>query len=226
MILLDRSSGRTWRTPARFGDDYSNMPLRSDQKSFSLFPISAVVAASMVVMALLQAGPATWIEALRYDRDAVTGGEAWRIVTGHFLHLSWSHLALNLAGLGLGTWLFGSDRAPVQWLLATGVSAVACGAGLWCFSSDVRWCVGLSGILHGLMVVGFAGWAHAGERWAWLLLAAVVGKMAWEQLGGDMPWADAMAGGGVITDAHLWGAVGGASFVIGELIWRGRKRQV
>ena len=147
-------------------------------------------------------------------------------MTGHFVHLGWSHLALNLAGLGLGTWLFGSDRSPRQWLAATFVSALACGAGLWWFSPTVGWCVGLSGVLHGLMVVGFGGWVLAGERWAWGLLAVVIGKMAWEQLGGDMPWASALAGGRVVTDAHVWGAMGGAIFLAADVAWRGLRARV
>lgn len=201
------------------------MSLQFDRPRYSLRPISVVVAFATMVMVALQAMPEAWQHAIRYDRDAVTTGEWWRIVSGNFVHLGWRHLALNLAGLWLGTWLFGADRSPRQWLLATLITAVTCGAGLWLVSTDVRWCVGLSGILHGLMIVGFGGWALDGERQAFWLLALVVGKMAWEQLGGDMPWADSMAGGRVITDAHLWGAVGGAAY-LGAGAWKARLARV
>jgi hypothetical protein len=90
----------------------------------------------------------------------------------------------------------------------------------------VGWCVGLSGVLHGLMVVGFGAWILAGERWAIGLLAVVIGKMAWEQAGGSMPWESGMAGGRVITDAHVWGAVGGALFLAGDIAWRGLRAKV
>ena len=202
------------------------MALPSDRDGFSLVPIGTVVAASMVVMAALQALPEPLQATIRYDRDAVAAGQWWRLVSGHFIHLGWSHLALNLAGLGLGTWLFGADRSPRQWLLATLVSAVACGLGLYWFAPSVRWCVGLSGVLHGLMVVGFGGWFLAGERWALVLLAVVLGKMTWEQLGGDMPWAAAMAGGKVITAAHVWGAVGGAAYLASAHAWRWYRARV
>lgn len=180
----------------------------------------------MVAMALLQAMPESWRHAIRYDRPAIAAGEAWRLLTGHFVHLGWSHFALNMAGLGLGTWLFGADRHPVEWLLATFVAALACGLGLWWFSPDVIWCVGLSGALHGLMIVGFGGWALGGERRAWWLLLIVIGKIAWEQFGGDMPWASTMAGGRVITDAHLWGAIGGALFLAADMVWRRWRRRL
>jgi rhomboid family GlyGly-CTERM serine protease len=179
-----------------------------------------VVAFSMLAMAVIQALPQPWQDTLRYDRAGIAAGEVWRIVTGHFVHLGWSHFALNMAGLGLGTWLFGADRSPRQWLIATLVSAMASGAGLWWFSPSIEWCVGLSGVLHGLMVVGFGGWVLAGERWAWAFLAVVIGKLTWEQLGGDMPWANVLAGGRVVTDAHLWGAAGGVAFLAVEAAWR------
>jgi rhomboid family GlyGly-CTERM serine protease len=196
------------------------MALATDQERYSLGPIAAVAALSMVVMTVLQALPVPWQHAIRYDRQAIAAGQWWRLVSAHFIHLGWSHLALNLAGLALGTWLFGADRSPRRWLVATAVSAAACGLGLYWFSPSVGWCVGLSGVLHGLMVVGFGGWVLAGERWAIVLLGIVIGKMAWEQLGGDMPWAAAMAGGRVITAAHVWGAAGGALYLAGEAVWR------
>ncbi len=202
------------------------MTLASDQRAFSLRPISLVVALSMLVMGVLQVMPEPWRLALRYDRAAIGAGEFWRIFTGHFVHLGWRHLVLNLAGLGLGTWLFGQDRSPTQWLMATLSSALVCGAGLWLLSPTVGWCVGLSGVLHGLMVVGFGGWILAGEKQAWGLLGVVLIKLAWEQLGGDMPWADTLAGGRVVTDAHLWGAAGGALYLAAEVTWRHRRAQV
>ncbi|MCC7259333.1 MAG: rhombosortase [Gammaproteobacteria bacterium] len=187
-----------------------------------LRPIVAIVAVSSVVMAAMQAIPEAWQHLLRYDRPAVGAGEWWRLLSGNFVHLDWAHLALNLAGLWLGTWLFGADRSPRQWLAATLLTATTTGVGLWLFSPSVLWCVGLSGVLHGLMIVGFGGWALAGDRLALGLLGLVAAKMAWEQAGGDMPWAASLAGGRVITDAHVWGAIGGAAFLAVATVWKGR----
>lgn len=196
------------------------------QRIWPMQPIARVVAVAMLAMIALQALPITLQLALRYDRAGVGSGELWRLVTGHFVHLGWRHLALNLAGLGLGTWLFGTDRSPRQWLLATLVSALTCGFGLWWLSPSVGWCVGLSGILHGLMVIGFGGWVLTGEKQAWWLLGVVMIKLWWEKAGGDMPWAESLAGGRVVTDAHLWGAAGGALFLGIEAAWRGVRARV
>ena len=41
------------------------------------------------------------------------------------------------------------------------------------------------------------------------VLLAIAAKLGWEQWGGAMPGTAALAGGSVITEAHLYGAVGG-----------------
>jgi rhomboid family GlyGly-CTERM serine protease len=209
-----------------FSESHRNSPLYIEKQLFSLIPIGGIVALAVVLMVAVQAAPAEWRLHLRYDRAAVAAGELWRLVTGNFVHLSWTHLTLNLAGLLLGTWLFGADRRPAQWVLAAAVSAVAVNAGLFLLTPSVHWCVGLSGLLHGLMVVGFGGWVLQGDRMAGWLLGVVLAKLMWEQLGGEMPWTEELAGGMVVTDAHLWGAVGGALYLSTAAFWQGFRAQV
>lgn len=206
------------RTCRTVRGDYIKMASVTGAAALQPRSIYLWVGASIVLMAAIQSLPPDVQNALRYDRDAVTAGEWWRIASGHFVHLGWKHLALNLAGLALGTWLFAADRSAGQWLLATLVSALACGVGLWLFTPEIRWCVGLSGVLHGLMIVGFGGWVLRGDRAALALLALVITKLAWEQAGGSMPWEDALAGGRVVTDAHLWGALGGALYLAPDVV--------
>jgi rhomboid family GlyGly-CTERM serine protease len=199
---------------------YSKTLLATENKRFWSARIYAIVGFSMAVMGLLQISPADWQMALRYDREAVAAGQLWRLLSGNFVHLGWAHLGLNLLGLALGTWLFAPDRSATQWLLATLVAALSVNLGLFWFTPGVHWCVGLSGVLHGLMVVGFGGWALQGERYAWGFLALIAAKMTWEQLGGDMPWTEDLAGGAVVVSAHLWGAVGGLLYLGGVAFWR------
>jgi len=55
-----------------------------------------------------------------------------------------------------------------------------------------------------------------------ILLVLVVGKLVWEQLTGALPGSESIAGGEVLVDAHLYGAIGGA--VIGAwLVLRNRR---
>jgi rhomboid family GlyGly-CTERM serine protease len=199
------------------------MSLSIENKHYSFGPIAAVAAIAVALMALLQALPENWHDWLRYDRAGISRGEWWRIVTGHFIHLGWSHLALNVAGLAIGTWLFGTERSPVQWGIATVLSTLACGLGLWWFSPDIQWCVGLSGVLHGLMLVGALSWAMNGEPAGWWLSGFWFIKLSWEYFRGEMPWSGSLTGGTVVTDAHLWGALGGLLYLALSLAWVRRR---
>jgi rhomboid family GlyGly-CTERM serine protease len=167
---------------------------------------------------LMQLGGEPLRAALAWDRDALEAGQWWRLASGHFVHLGWSHLALNLAGLGLVTWITGRAYGLVRWLLIAVITLAAIDAGFWFLYDELDWYVGLSGLLHGLLVAGLFAGATRGDREAMALGALVVGKLAWEQLAGPLPGSESTSGGAVIVDAHLYGAIGG---LVGALVpWR------
>lgn len=201
----------------------AKVSLDTDTSNNSWQPSALLAAVAVLVMTLLQALPSAWQDWLRYDRAGIADGQWWRIVTGHYIHLGWSHLGLNAAGLAVGTWLFGPERSTGQWLIATTISTLACGLGLWWFSPSVQWCVGLSGVLHGLMLVGSLTWALRSEPAGWWLTGFWIAKLVWEAFRGEMPWSGALTGGTVVTQAHLWGACGGVLYVGLSLAWSRRR---
>ena len=162
--------------------------------------------------------------ALRYQRDAVFAGQWWRLITGNLVHLGWSHLLLNLAGLILVWLLFYRSLTTRSWIIVFAVSALAVGGGLLLFDPQLEWYVGLSGALHGLFAAGLVASLWAGNRAEWLLAAVFAAKLAWEQLVGPTPGTAKLAGGNVIVDAHLYGAIGGAVTVL-LLILASRRRR-
>ena len=178
------------------------------------------VAAGMVaaVAVLLQLGGKPVQEALAYERDAVASGQLWRLVTGHFVHLGWSHLLLNLLGLALVCWLVGHAFNWLRWLYIGLVILATMGAGFWFLYPVLDWYVGLSGLEHGLIAAGLLAGIVNRDREAMILAGFVVAKLGWEQAVGPLPGSESTAGGAVIVDAHLYGAIGG---VLGALLsWR------
>ena len=147
--------------------------------------------------------------AIAWDRDALAGGEIWRFVSGHFVHLGWSHLALNLAGLALIAWIVGRAWDWPGWLVVTLARIGVIGAGFWTLNPHLEWYVGLSGLLHGLLAAGLVVGLARREAESVVLAVLVAGKLAWEQLAGPLPGSEGASGGAVIVDAHLYGAVGG-----------------
>jgi len=159
--------------------------------------------------------------ALRFERTLVLRGEVWRLITGHLVHLGWSHLLLNLAGLALIWGLFQRQLGTLEWWWVWLASTLAVSAGLFFFNLNLGWYVGLSGVLHGLFIAGLLMALRQDPWWGdGALLAVVVVKLAWEQLYGALPGTSALAGGNVIVDAHLYGAIGGAVAVLPLLLRR------
>ncbi len=175
----------------------------------------------------IMAGGDSVAEWLRYDRVALAHGEYWRLLTAHLTHLGWSHLLLNLAGLFLLQALVGDVLSRCEWLWLMLFSALCISAGLWLFEPQLRWYVGLSGVLHGVLLGGALLQSLGGHREGVYLLVITLAKLLWEQLAGPMPGSEATAGGKVIVNAHLYGAIAGGVFVMllwSRPAWRRRSR--
>lgn len=181
-----------------------------------------MLAAALV---LIQAIPdaSVW---LRYDRIAVEQGELWRILTANFIHLGWGHLVLNAAGLLAIAWLFAEDYSLGEWIFVLLVCSVGTSLGLYLLNPEIDWCVGLSGALHGLFVAGAVALLFDEPRLGIGLLLGVTAKIAYEQFVGAMPFSEGVVGGSVVTDAHLWGAIGGLAAALGVRVWRGNNRRL
>jgi rhomboid family GlyGly-CTERM serine protease len=159
---------------------------------------------------------------LKYDRLAIADGQFWRLLTGHLTHLGLSHLALNMAGLLLVWLLVGRYYRPGEWLVIFLMSAGVASAGFWYLSRNMLWYVGLSGVLHGLIIAGAIRGLRQLPGESAVILAAVIGKLTWEQLAGPLPGSESVSGGNVIVNAHLYGAIGGAIAAGG--LWRGARQ--
>ncbi|MEZ5566394.1 MAG: rhombosortase [Gammaproteobacteria bacterium] len=176
-----------------------------------------------VLLIALQLLPDTWQRAMWFDRAAIDHGQWWRILTGNLIHLGWRHLALNVAALLIGIWVFYPARTPIAWAIAQTVCALVSSLGLYFFSPNIQWCVGMSGALHGLLMIGAIDWIRQGDRMGWVLLAVWSGKLAWEQWQGALPLSAETVGSAVVVDAHLWGAIGGLLYVALEFLYRQRR---
>lgn len=162
------------------------------------------------------------LQALRYDRTAIGDGELWRLLSGHLVHLGWGHYLLNAAGLALVWLLVGHALTTGLWLCALVVIIAVIDVGFWFLNPQLAWYVGLSGALHGLLVLGLMLSFAESVRENAVLVFLVSAKLVYEQWFGPLPGSESTAGGAVVVDAHLYGAIGGAT-VAGLLRIRVRK---
>ena len=163
----------------------------------------------VLLVALLIAGfdaGAFW----RYERAAIGSGEVWRLASGHFAHLSTSHLVMNAVGLVLVWLLVGHTATWRQWVLVLVATILGIDVAFWVLEPQLEWYVGLSGVLHGLLVFGLLRDFRIGKLENTLLLAAILAKLGYEQLIGPLPGSTETAQGPVVVNAHLYGSIAGA----------------
>lgn len=177
-------------------------------------PATALAIAIVAVCVALHA--AGFDQVLRFDRNAIANGQLWLLFTGNFVHLGSSHLMMNMAGFALVVALVWPHFSSVEWVLITVFSSLVVGIGLYLLDKEVFWYVGFSGTLHGLVIAGSLADLRHYPKSAALLLILIIGKLVWEQFLGALPGSESAAGGSVVVNAHLYGAIGGA--VIGVLL--------
>lgn len=169
---------------------------------------SVPIAVALLAAILQWMGAAEW---LRLEREQAWA-EPWRLLCAHFVHLGWTHLGLNLAGLALLWLLVGDTVRPLAW--ASGVVFLALGVslGLLCCSPAVGWYVGFSGVLHGLFAAGAVANLRRLTPLALAILGILLVKLVAERTGqGDSITAE-LIGGAVIVDAHLYGVLLGLGY--------------
>lgn len=145
----------------------------------------------------------------RYDQALIGQGHYWLLFSAHLVHANWAHLGLNMAGLAIVAFFFSPYGSLLQWLYVMFASALCVGLGLLWLNPDVVTYVGLSGVLHGLFVYGAMREARVYPASGYALLALLAAKLLWEYMNGALPGSEALTFGRVITDAHLYGAIGG-----------------
>ena len=147
---------------------------------------------------------------LAYSRTALMEkGQYWRLLTAHLVHIDLPHALLNLAAWPLIFWLAQSRLSGCQWMTGLLFCAFGVSVGLWFFSPTVQWYVGLSGVLHGLLVLSALTVWWQQPVLTLLVLLGVIAKLLWEQTQGSLPGSAVWIGHPVIVDAHLFGALSG-----------------
>ena len=106
----------------------------------------AIPLLGMFAMAL----PIDLREQLYLHLELTKQGEYWRIVSGHFIYVSWLHWLLNTIGVFILLALLRDGQCLGNWMIAMVFIMVAISAGLLLFSEQLSWYAGFSGILTGL----------------------------------------------------------------------------
>ena len=156
---------------------------------------------------------------LLYDRTALGHHELWRLLTCHWVHLSWDHLlwsAMTFLGLGfLCEWM---DRK--RFYATVAVSALLIPAAIWWGMPDLKAYGGLSGLdcaLYALLMVRLIRREIRSRSCFWvamfaLLLVGLIAKITYESITGLTIFVSNHQSGMVpVPLAHLVGGVVGTA---------------
>ena len=177
-----------------------NIPLN---RTYTLAPI--LVSVLLLAIFLL---PEALLFQLTYERPHIQAGQWWRLLTGQFVHLSWGHLAINIAGIWVMYLLYAEHAAGWRYIAVVGLLALASNLGMYWFAENITYYVGFSGVLYGLFAWGALRDVQQRIKLGWLLLVGIVLKVTWEYCYGPVSVGPATADDLAVA-AHFYGVVGG-----------------
>jgi rhomboid family GlyGly-CTERM serine protease len=181
---------------------------------------------SLIILAVAALGE-VGIKWLKYigPLEHGEGALSFRWLTGHFTHLGWRHSWLNIAGLMSVGLVYGHLFSVKTWLIFIMICAFGISLGLYFYSPQIEYYVGLSGVLHGMLAlaVSFAilhpllsdSSSVGSLKWEEILVfIGLWTKVAYEQILGAVPITATIAGDVVIVDAHFYGACLGTVYSV------------
>ncbi len=177
--------------------------------------------ALMLLLLITELGGDWLRDLLCFERGAIAAGQWWRLETGNFVHLGWYHLFLNELGLIVLVLLCPerlSFAVLARRVLLIGLAMALC---LYAFVPRLQNYVGMSGVIHGLFVLGLLPQVRRRDLVSMGCLIFLLGKLGYEQFAGAPVSDEAAIGGSVITDSHFFGAL--AAFAYASIFgnWRG-----
>ena len=183
-----------------------NLPL---QKKYSIAPLLIIIVS--ILMALTEPMSS---DLFAYDRNQINDFQWWRLITGHFLHTNTTHLLLNSVGLILLWALHGHYYKTHQYLLQFFALCLGTSIGLYFFAEQMQWYVGLSGVLHGLFIIGAYFDIRQKLKTGWLMLIGVWSKVVHEQIYGASEGVAELIAANVAIDSHLFGTICGCIIIL------------
>lgn len=175
---------------------------------------------------LLATAEANLFNTLSLEPLRVNAGEYWRILTANFVHFGWAHTLMNVAALLLCTLALLSEISLTKYLCLFLLCCLSVGLGIYWLNPQYQPYAGLSGAIHGLVFAGliqtraYPWWIKIGG----LLLA--MGKLVQENLPGYVATdLQQLIPAAVAVESHVYGAMTGAAFALGDELIQFMKRK-
>lgn len=146
---------------------------------------------------------------LDYNRELIINGEFWRLISGNFNHTNINHLLLNVSALAVIGGLHYRYYNATAYISLILVLSIGVGAGIFWLSPSTHLYVGLSGILHGIIIVGAIIDVTKQYYSGYALIIGTIIKIINEQFFNSPVEMSQLIEAEVLTEAHLYGLVTG-----------------
>ena len=156
---------------------------------------------------------------LSYDRAGLAQGQWWRLLTGNFVHLGWYHWMLNEIGLAVLVLLCPQPLSIAVLARRVAFIGIVMSVCLYVFSRTLENYVGMSGVIHGLFVLGLLPQVFRRDLISLGCLVFLLGKLSYEQIAGAPLSDEAAIGGFVATDSHFFGALAAFAYALIFRTW-------
>ncbi|MGN0920904.1 MAG: rhombosortase [Cellvibrio sp.] len=187
------------------------------------FPRTLLIAIALSVLSAIFFALGDFaIAHLALEPNTVLKGEWWRLMTAHWLHFTFYHFGINVIAFVAITALFLTQESARRFTASLAIMCVLLGLALALLNPEYSPYVGLSGLLHGILVQGIITTRDYSRSIKGIALLLVGVKLGYEQ----SPWYSAedleiAVGAQIAVDAHLYGAILGLSlgtlaYVIGR----------
>ena len=140
-----------------------------------------------------------------WQNELIEQGQWWRILTGNFTHTNWIHLAMNILGLWVISYLFRPN--PKSLICALLIASLS--VGMLNLTTSMSSYVGLSGTLHGIFAYYALCESLSGRKSSWLLVGGVLVKTIWEMTIGASQTTSELINAAVAVESHLFGVLTG-----------------
>ncbi|TBO34075.1 rhombosortase [Aquabacterium lacunae] len=208
---------------AQHGMPHSRPPPLAPRDRPSLPLLACAAAGPVALAAAVHAAHAAGMTHLPLLHEAVSAGQPWRLLTGHWVHTNTAHLLLNAGG-----WALVVAAHFHAWQRMKGVQHLVVWTGLCLLTSTLlltAWpqvspYMGLSGVLHGWWLWLACRSVRDGDTvWGWGSLAVLGGKLAYEAGGAQGATAD-WIGARVAVEGHVCGAIAAAGMLLAHHLLR------
>lgn len=146
---------------------------------------------------------------LSFMPEHIVDGQWWRVLTGHFVHFTFYHTAMNVFGLVMVVYFIFVER-PI-WAFYSGLLLICVFTSLGLYlDGGLHEYRGFSGVFYGVLVYACLLNFRDNRLMMSAIIAIVLVKIILEQRPGyDVNYLKDQIAVAVAIDAHLWGVVSG-----------------